>query len=519
MIGIDVGRKKGAKTVNKSCGKKITLVAVLSMALMLTSCSIVEIHFDSILEELFPFEGTFADEGGTDADDMISDGEETEPDTKKDITVHEYTGLAEATAYLDQIGEYSFDEQTVFIKTTATAELDMLFVSEDLDENDTYSASIYERNRMVEERFGCELHYVVTTVDQMIIDITAAVETEEYYADLLAVTQKELALLVKENCVYNLRQLPFFSLEEEYFNSYGASAFSAGYSDYGVVGAATINPDNISCVFANLDLLNEIYEGDVETLAKSGQWTWDVFMNIASGFIVSSDHPLADDGGLTDIVSASAGLSMVNNKRNETPAVVLADDAATVVDVCQRLFSEITLITSTEEAEGIDCFVSGETLFHLGSLGDMNALAVSGFDWTVLPVPKMTSEDEYRAYVSDETLVLAVPVNTVDPDGASVLLRAVSAASAGYLRDAYVDYHHYNTVSHSGVLELIELIYETPYFCFDNGLGTVSERITACTFELIREAVLDPELNVTKQFGKREDKANDKLEDYFAPRN
>ncbi len=495
------------------------LFLTLSLTAALTSCSIVDIHYDSILEELFPFEGTFSEEESTEPGSTSAADTEPESETEKDVPIYEYTGLEEAKAYLDEIGEHSFDSQTVFIRTTATDELGVLFVSSDLDEKDTYSASVYERNRMVEERFACELHYVVTTVDQMIIDIEAALEAEEYYADLLAVTQKELALLYKENCLYNLRQLPFFSLEEEYFNPYGAAAFSAGYGDYGVIGAATVNPDNISCVYANLDLLRGIYEGDLESLAKSGQWTWDELMSVAAAGGLSTGYPLTEDGGITDIVSASAGLSMVDNKRNETPEVMFPEEAHTVIDICQRIFSELTLVSSTEEKAAIDVFLAAETALHLGSLGDMNRLAAAGFGWTVLPVPKTAAEDEYRAFVSNDTLVLAVPVNTVDPDGASVLLRAMSAASMGYLRDAYVDYHHYNTVSHSGVLPLIELVYGTPFFCFDKGLGTVSERITASTFELIREAILDPEMNVEKQFGKLDNKANDKLEDWFAPRN
>lgn len=502
----------------KRTAKRIILTALaLLLTLPLTSCSIVQINFDDILDDVFPFEGTFSDETvDLVGDDTVPDGVEAPDAVKK----HEYTGLSEAQAYLAEIGEYSFDGGAVFIKTTATEEnIGQLFVDGDVDEEDTYSASVYERNRMVEEALNCELRYVTTTVDKMIIDIESAVVTKDYYADLLAITQSEVAILAKEGCLYNLRSLPFFTMDEEYFNESASVALSAGYYDYGVISAATIHPDGISCVYVNLDMLREKYDGDLESLAKAGEWTWDVMLEASADSKLSCGSIVAGEGGLADIVSASAGVTLVKNKTNKTPTVSFSDTVFDVVDVCQTLVLDRKSLTAGAKGGGLPAFLGSVSTFHIGKLGDMNELAYVSFDWTVLPMPKISAEEKYRAYTAADTLVLSLPVNISNHEGAATLIRAISAASSGYLRDAYVKYHMYHTVRRSSALTLIEMVYETPFFNFEHGLGTISSDIDDCTVGLIGEMARLRDENVEKLFNKRDNKANKALKKYYEPRN
>ncbi len=508
--------KENGNVKKKLCRLMLAVLSV-TMALSLASCSYVEIHYDDILDELFPFEGTFSDD--TDADNAPELPIDTDKETGA-LNKYEYTGLTEATEYLNGIGDYSFGGSTVFIKTTATDMIGQLFVDGQIDDEDIYSASVYERNRMIEEKFNCELHYVITTIDQMIADINAAVEDEEYYADLLAVSQAEVAMLAKEGCLFNLRSIPFFSPDEEYFNEYASDALSAGYYDYGIIGAATIDPDSISCVYVNLDLLGDAYDGDLEAIAKSGELTWDVLLTASEGLKISCGTIIAGEGGLADIVSASAGLTMVKNSQNKVPTVTYPDKANNVLDVCRTLVFERKALTAGAEGGGLPAFLGGVSAFHLGRLANMNDLALVSFDWTVLPIPKMSADDkDYKAYTNADTLVMCVPVNTANPDGAATLMRGMSAASSGYLRDAYVQYHMYHTVRRSSALTLIELIYETPFFNFEGGLGTASSDITKCTNGLIRSMARERAEDASDIFDDLDKAADKALKKYYEPRN
>ena len=493
----------------------ITAAIAAAISFSLSSCEHITVNFD----EIFPVTGTFLETETEKPKETEKDPETEAP--KETLEIFEYEGLKKAEAYLESIGAYDFGGQTVFIKTTAE-NADVLHPDLEENEGNTYSEAVYERNRIVEERYGCEFHYQTTTMEAMTADIKAAIKNEEYYADLLAVRENELPILIKEGYLYNLRSLPFLDVNAEYFNASASKALSAGYHDYGIISYATIDPDKISCIFVNVGLLGEERAEKIVSSVKNGEWTFDMLSELTAETKLITDF---DVDALVDVVSASAGLTLVDNSRKASPTVKLPAAADTVVEICRKLLSGSVVFNDVNEENEVtdfarDRFISGEEALYLGEMGFMNHLSSVPFEWSVLPIPKTDAElDGYRAYVTENTLTLSVPINTADPDGASVLLRALSAASAGYLRDAYVEYHMYNTVRSSAALSMIEAVYDTPFFSFERGLGSVSEKILSGTVDVIRTAAKDPEANLQKLFDKYDAKADDALEDVYEPIN
>lgn len=496
----------------------ISAAIIAALSFSLSSCEHITVNFD----EIFPVTGTYAETETSIVTEKVKESDtEAAPDT---LDIYEYEGAGIAEAYLDGIGEYDFGGQTVFINTTAE-NAEVLHPSIEENETNTYSEAVYERNRIVEERYGCEFHYQTTTIEAMVTDIKAAIKNEEYYADLLAVRENELPILIKEGYLYNLRSLPFLDTGAEYFNSSASKALSAGYHDYGVISCATVDPDRISCLFINVELVGEENAAKMISAVKAGEWTFDMLSDAAAEYGIATEF---DADVVTEIVSVSAGVTLVDNAKKETPKVTLPERASTVVELCRKLFAEdIKFNNADAENEGAEAepeaserFISGTEAFYLGEMGFMNSVSSVPFEWALVPIPKVDALDgEYRAYVTEETLTLSVPINTADPDGASVLLRALAAASAGYLRDAYVEYHMYNTVRSSAALSMIEAVYDTPYFVFERGLGTASEKIINGTIGIIKTAATDSDADLEKLFDKNENKANDALEDIYEPIN
>lgn len=489
------------------------IFAMLTLsASVLSSCSFVTVNFDNI----FPYEGTFA-ETETDADGSpvtTEDPDESDtPDT--DVKEHVYTGLDEAKAALSTVRNYDFGGVSLFINTTATDGIHILTSdfddSAEIDEND-YSAAVYERNRMVEEKLHCSIRYRQTTLTEMIADIEAAVKDEEYYSDLLCVGATELATLAKEGCLYNLRSLPFFDTDKKYFNKSATDALSAGYYDYGIISTATIDPDDIFVMFVNLDMLSET--SDVESLAASGAWTWDRALEIAKASSVSCAE---NTGVLADIVAASGKVRYVTNSPDKTPVSKYTAMAAKAIETSRALLAGSNVLLE-ESGKPENSFSAGKSTFHIGPLSCMELLAKSDFDWTLVPLPKLTAgQTEYSSYISPSTLAYAVPVTTTDTEGAGVLINAISAASYGYMRDTYVKYHMYNTVRMSTTLDMIELIWDTPYFDFAHTLGSVSDDIASGTYGIVRDASADASLSAEKLFDKRSSAADNALKKYYAP--
>lgn len=498
--------------------KQVLIAAVLALLTLsvsvLSSCSVVTVNFDNI----FPYEGTFAetesDGSGAPVTSEDPDGSDT-PDT--DVQEHVYTGLDDAKAALATVRNYDFGGVSLFINTTATDDIGILTSdfddSAEIDEND-YSAAVYERNRMVEAKLHCSIRYRQTTLTEMIADIKAAVKDEAYYSDLLCVGADELATLAKEGCLYNLRSLPFFDTDKKYFNESAAKALSAGYYDYGIISTATIDPDDILGMFVNLDKLAEISDVDVEALAASGEWTWDRALEIAK---LTSVSYAGSAGALADVVAASGGVRYVTNTHNKTPVSKFTAMAAKAIETSRALLAGSEVLTS-DSGKLTDSFMAGKSTLHIGRLTCMTSLAKADFDWTVVPIPKLVADQSaYRSYMASDTLAYAVPVTTTDTEGAGVLINAISAASYGYLRDTYVKYHMYNTVRMSTTLDMIELIWDTPYFDFAHTLGAVSDDIANGTYGIVRDAATDAELSAEKLFDKRSSAADKALKKYYAP--
>lgn len=503
--------------------KAPALIALLMLAAsLLSSCSFVTVNFDKI----FPYEGTLADSETESESGAEKTDTEHPADTSGDtVSEYVYTGLDEAKELLSSVHGYDFGAVSVFINTTATDDIGILTSdfddSTEIDKND-YSAAVYERNRMVEEKLNCSIRYRRTTLDEMRADIKSAIKKEEYYSDLLCVGASELAVLAKDGYLYNLRSLPFFELEQKYFNASAANALSAGYFDYGVISTATIDPDEISAVFVNLDAFVEVLDVpkqisdfDVEALAENGEWTWDKLIELAAGSAISYS---GTNGEFVDVIAASGGVSYVSNEKNKTPEAVLTDGASSALEAARKFFVSANVLSGDENGK-IDAFTSKKSTFHIGTLSDMRELPSVDFDWTVLPIPKISSEQtSYLSYMDADTLAYAVPVTTTDAEGAGALISAISAASYAYMRDVYVKYQMYHTVRVSSALDMIELIWDTPYFDFAHTLGAVSDDIADGTYMMLREAATDDKLSLDKLFKKHKSAANKALKKYYAPK-
>ncbi len=459
----------------------ICAALVTALVIMMSSCSIIKINYDKF--------------GGGDKtrepeeSETVRDARPTDRADSETAFVppneYEYTGKETAKNMLSTV-DYDFGDKSVIIRSTDEGGLRRL-TSFSEDDTDSYSIALYERFRMVEEALGCKLNGSATTLDEMKADLRAAVKSDKYYADLLLLTGEDMTVLAKEGLLLSLYSLPFFDLDLEYFHP-ATIELAAGNDAYGVVSGATIDPDTIPCVFYNVKKVN----GSPEELVRSGDWTWNEMMSLAGGggisFTVDGEESPDEDDGIEragELAAAAAGLRFVSNERGKTPKVTLPDEIMSAVDVCRALFEG----GGARAAAGVSGFASGEGAFCVGKLGNMESLAESDVVWGVLPIPKVTGDEEsYRCLVTEPALYMTVPVNTTDAPGASALLRAFAASSYAFVRDAYEEYHMYNTVRIESAVDMIGVVIDSACFDFAHVYGSAGD-IAEATYGLIAEAV------------------------------
>ncbi len=478
----------------------------------------------------------------------------TETHTMRDPYVppdkYEYTGRERTKAALDGI-DCKMDGASVFIYTSDDRVASSL---DPEDEGDFMSSAEAERKSMVEDTLDCTLFFTCERPEIIASKLDAAVLMDEYYADLLIVPPRLMSFMAARGTLYNLESLPFFSQDAVWYMD-GTSELGAGYALYGVYSIATRILDDIECVIASGDAKKiEALEKD----ALDGAWTWDKMLSSSAavdadasyrygdvGFVdytlvteeetelaepaadididtetsetetetsvetepetaAPEDIPLDDTeraDALTSLVAASSELHFVEHKRGDVPTVYLPESIYGVADIANRLADAVNGTPSTSALK-----------FHIGTLGEISSYAALGEEWTVLPLPKLSPEQENYASRTRSECVMCVPANTTDPDGASALLDALGASSL-FFEDEYIDYHMHNTVKRESTLPLISLICESPSLDFARVF--VDEDLTRATYGILFELVSDAEFDAEEAFSKREDAANKYLSKRF----
>lgn len=103
-------------------------------------------------------------------------------------------------------------------------------------------------------------------------------------------------------------------------------------------------------------------------------------------------------------------------------------------DMQSGLAALTPLLTDPSSVEQPDGFADGATLFTVATLAEAAAYRDSGLAIGILPLPKLTVEDSYRAYVDPRgAAMLALPKEVADAEKVEYLVYRMAFLSAGYI--------------------------------------------------------------------------------------
>lgn len=103
-------------------------------------------------------------------------------------------------------------------------------------------------------------------------------------------------------------------------------------------------------------------------------------------------------------------------------------------DMKNSLAALAPLLTDASSVEQPDSFAEGATLFTVATLAEAAAYRESGLPIGILPLPKQSIEEEYRAYVDPRgTAMLALPKDAADAEKVEYLVYRMAFLSAGYI--------------------------------------------------------------------------------------
>ena len=444
----------------------ITILALFLCLAAISSCGLVVINYPSETEI-----GETAAETQTQA--------ETEAPGYKKITKDTTLRSKE---YLDTIENADWNGGVVKIASVYP------LLSDTQSSPKSISTLIEERNNAVTEKLGVEIYTEATDEASLFAALSASMTSGQYYADLLMIPQDTVASFAAAGLLFNLRSLPNFDLSAPYFNASSAEAGAAGYNSYAVAGEMTCSLHTFHAMFFSRDAFEKLGLELPYSLVKNGKWTYDAYFTLAAQ---SGEYAPIATGAHGDEAADAAYIALGGKfisagvKKAPTVAADLEKLEGTV-ELIRRVFTNERALTG--ERGGIAAF-SG-AMFMADRLDAMSSLADSGTTWGVLPIPKASEEQEkYITPASADSLVVAVPAVLFSDERASQVLRALAAASAGRVPQAFIINAQNTMLRDNSSALMLDTIVSDIRYDFAYTAGTMFPSAASASYNAVRNAV------------------------------
>lgn len=358
----------------------------------------------------------------------------------------------------------------------------------DLDVEETtgeaLNDAIYDRNRLVEEKFNFLLHddkfvsnnNLGATTDAAKKEIQSGEDTHA----VLYIRDDNLMNFHMENLLQDLSTLPQLHLDEAWWDANYNSVAQIGDSILGAAGDAHLmGYDSSWCVFFNEDILKNNGLDMPYDLAREGKWTFDKLNEYANA-VAQVDVTQADwtNGG-----NAIYGLvthphapdkfifSMGNDYVTKTADGKLSFSIETeqfygTVEKLVSLLAEksVTLPGNSsdfsEDKGYVYTFMNSYAAFLTAEVKTANNIRDMEDTFGILPFPKYDeAQESYRTPLMYGLLVMTIPTTNGHAEETAMVMDALAYESSQSVVPVYFD----NTVAHKGLrnensVEMLEIM-------------------------------------------------------------
>lgn len=280
------------------------------------------------------------------------------------------------------------------------------------------------RNRLIAERYNVEFACITKTADEILTELSAAKSSGSYFADLLIVSPSLFKQLKEKGLLQALSNLPFFETDSVCIRADATAEINSGWNGiYGIWGDALRQPGRAYAVYYHPDQAAAMGYSNLYSRVINGSWTVDTLLECAT------EGMLVFDGDIPDLLRGIFGSSAaaLSEDTEEDPLAELAD----ALENC-RYFPE--------EETAMEAFISGKSLFYIGTLGDLTTLSQTEQEVGLLPLPKYDADTEDYPYLVDQSQlpILACPLNVASTAGTGIMLSALNAASCDEVEEIFL---------------------------------------------------------------------------------
>ena len=325
--------------------------------------------------------------------------------------------------------------------------------------------AIYARTDAVQNRFNAKI--VTETMREVNPDVIAqlAVSGDASY-DLALMYDLRITGAIQY--LADMKELPYISLDQAWWNPYASSIFSIGGKQYASSGNFSLSVLSRAGGYAfNADMMTALNVGSPYEHVKNGTWTIDVMMKMAD----AANQDINGDGQQTNDdqfgIEASvkehflrmifgSGVALITQDEEGYPVFSLSTDDVAITKMQHILDVSAQggwYNTTNQNVDSSDAMVSGtfrngRALFCVSNPNSLSNMRDYEFNFGFVPVPKY---DEAQTLYYAPSFGAELSVQPVSYD-------AASADSIGMLLEAMAFYSQENIVP-----EYIETLVKTKY--------------------------------------------------------
>jgi len=349
-----------------------------------------------------------------------------------------------------------------------------MHVEVDVDETtgEVLNDAIYNRNRLVEEKFSCVIHDDKLVAKNDLSASTNAAQKEilsgESTHDVMYVRDDNLVNFFTQNLLQDLKNIPELHLDQSWWDGAYNSIAQVGDSILGAAGDAHLmGYDSSWCVFFNEDIVTNNGLDLPYDLAREGAWTLDKMHEYAAAVanvdVSQSDwtnggsavyglvtHPHAPDKFIF-----SMGNDYITKKADGTMNISIETDQ--FFSTVEKLAAFISEKGTTLEGNSDDfsenkgyvyTFMNGYAAFLTAEVKTANNIRDMEETFGILPFPKYDEKQEnYRTPLMYGLLVMTIPTTNGNASETAMVMDALAYEGSQSVVPVYFD----NTVAHKGL--------------------------------------------------------------------
>lgn len=326
--------------------------------------------------------------------------------------------------------------------------------------------SVYadRRNRLVQEKYNVQLASNSMTAEEIITELTEKVKNNVYFCDLLVVSPTLLQQLQEKDLLVTLDSLPFFETDSVCISADATAELNADFDGiYGIWGDVLRQPTRQLCIYFNETMAESLSAPNFYAVAQDGNWDFNTLLTYAErAAALDSVGGVLYDGSAADLLLAATGISSASEEGEALLAdpaylamidrlnslilppveesVEPAEEGENSEDGEEALPEEGDEETPVPPTDALGRFLAGQSLFYIGTLGEISSFAQTDDCFGVLPIPKFNSSDSAYPTLTDQSNlpVLACPMNVASAEGTGIMLSALNAASCDEINDIFL---------------------------------------------------------------------------------